>query len=1087
MLETSAIEIVDDTTSIFDSKEWIGCGKTYPASNTPSYILTARAALLAIPPSFLPYLPNENLSVLALLQAPLPLQPSVLVQEHAEKCFSMLEPNEDVTCLLTRKIPPGDWIHKLDKALGQAWFDGKISLVDFRYGKESRLPLWTIAYWKEMSIILKKRKIWQSAHQWLSQTSQNRRTPCLAESDSALERMGEMRWGATLRGVARGLGIETLAPLLSEQWLDDDIINMAMNHLNTRTHLHRNISKTTIIAPLQFSANLISADRYPQAQAVALPYMHHYTEIFKSGQRTILYFPAHVNNNHWIALCVDFDQKTLRYGQSVQTWLKKQFGSSFQDEGDTLEHGVQKDQFSCGICVVNAIAHCVFGDELFTHAKRFALRIALFAELVDSQVIGVMIRTENCRSDSEAIVMDPDKTPETEPPISSPSSSTPDLYSDVMDTSADKAMAESAQHPPSSVPHISTTKKRRTSSPKIIPSFQNASTQLISKRLKYAASDDKQLGVVGISRSAKAGQKLKSAMRDGSLKINETRKENYEYTCQLHDQHVKFSYGDQGWQVRHSKCGKWHMQKVPYDTTRFIEHIKKCNAKGRVSMISDWMKKGENTKTPATKMTKKPEPKNSQPSFLPCLGITSDAAPKLPNYLIRTPVHGGGARRPHIVAFEVYGITYKDLDQDQKEYVDTLLRHEQTWTNDRALGRVYATDCKKTVVQPVDGPQRCSSCTAVLISKSFKTALSKPIPSAGNYAFLNKKYRNETLGKIYAKSRGLQALVEEKVWTLRNSLCIRYAIGVLEGKYKDNTVFTGLVEATVLAQERSERGVGLQNFEYTPCFEEFAHMCAITSPEAYRLLSKAIQLPTVRNLQLKRSRTPRFPIGICERTFELAEEYTKKLHYNGPLGLSCDDTKLHPAFRTYWDPIKKCHLLVGGVDEPMVVADPDELQAILRAARDKKATKIHLWCLQIPLPNMAPIIVAAKAIPNNLSASQLAPLSLKLITGLLERNLTVVSYSCDGTEVKRVVQDTLTHAAPYITTYVLPHPCTDQPEIVLKLPTFNGHPVVMIQDSKHALKTARNNLFTGARILSLGNHVRSYCNYGAINFCDNQS
>ncbi|KAJ3816327.1 hypothetical protein F5880DRAFT_1494412 [Lentinula raphanica] len=32
----------------------------------------------------------------------------------------------------------------------------------------------------------------------------------------------------------------------------------------------------------------------------------------------------------------------------------------------------------------------------------------------------------------------------------------------------------------------------------------------------------------------------------------------------------------------------------------------------------------------------------------------------------------------------------------------------------------------------------------------------------------------------------------------------------------------------------------------------------------------------------------------------------------------------------------------------------------------------------------------------------------------------------------------------------------------------------MTQDAKHALKTARNNLFSGARVLPLGNHIATY-------------
>jgi hypothetical protein len=144
------------------------------------------------------------------------------------------------------------------------------------------------------------------------------------------------------------------------------------------------------------------------------------------------------------------------------------------------------------------------------------------------------------------------------------------------------------------------------------------------------------------------------------------------------------------------------------------------------------------------------------------------------------------------------------------------------------------------------------------------TLLAKPLPAPGNYKYLNTKYKNEQLGILYAKSEGLEALLSDKVNHLRhtatlnthvgrqnakNSLCVRYAQGVLEGKYQDNKIFTGLVEAMVLARDRQERGVGMQNFEYTPALDEFAHQIAIVSPEAYRMMQKSFQLRSHRSLQ----------------------------------------------------------------------------------------------------------------------------------------------------------------------------------------------------------------------------------------------
>ncbi len=114
------------------------------------------------------------------------------------------------------------------------------------------------------------------------------------------------------------------------------------------------------------------------------------------------------------------------------------------------------------------------------------------------------------------------------------------------------------------------------------------------------------------------------------------------------------------------------------------------------------------------------------------------------------------------------------------------------------------------------------------------------------------------------------------------------------------------------------------------------------------------------------------------------------------------------------------------------------------------------------------------AISNNLSAAELYPLSLKLLTGLIDRGVKVVSYACDGTEVERAVQRLLTSNAATRLEYVIKSPRPGGRNLVTTIPVFLGQPVAMIQDSKHALKTLRNNLFSGARLLVLGNYIAAY-------------
>jgi hypothetical protein len=91
---------------------------------------------------------------------------------------------------------------------------------------------------------------------------------------------------------------------------------------------------------------------------------------------------------------------------------------------------------------------------------------------------------------------------------------------------------------------------------------------------------------------------------------------------------------------------------------------------------------------------------------------------------------------------------------------------------------------------------------------------------------------------------------------------------------------------------------------------------------------------------LKESRKPRFPTMICEYTFELAQTHLQSLNYNGPVGLSCDDTKLFSALRLYWDEQEQSHFLIGSTLGPLRVTDVENMKAVLEEARKTKATKV---------------------------------------------------------------------------------------------------------------------------------------------------
>ena len=67
--------------------------------------------------------------------------------------------------------------------------------------------------------------------------------------------------------------------------------------------------------------------------------------------------------------------------KTIQKWLHT-FNGPFQELGDSLAHGVQKDGILCLICSANTISHGVFGDPLWMANHRGHVRAEWFLTLI---------------------------------------------------------------------------------------------------------------------------------------------------------------------------------------------------------------------------------------------------------------------------------------------------------------------------------------------------------------------------------------------------------------------------------------------------------------------------------------------------------------------------------------------------------------------------------------------------------------------------------------------------------------------------------------------------------------------------------
>ena len=110
-----------------------------------------------------------------------------------------------------------------------------------------------------------------------------------------------------------------------------------------------------------------------------------------------------------------------------------------------------------------------------------------------------------------------------------------------------------------------------------------------------------------------------------------------------------------------------------------------------------------------------------------------------------------------------------------------------------------------------------------------------------------------------------------------------------------------------------------------------------------------------------------------------------------------------------------------------------------------------------------------------MNAQALFNLLKKVVDGLIDHGISIVSYACDGTEVERAVQKLfLNHCSQRQFTIKKPYPRGNLKDTVITYGIYRGQAICMVQDSKHALKTLQNNLFSGARLLVLGNYPAMY-------------
>lgn len=386
-------------------------------------------------------------------------------------------------------------------------------------------------------------------------------------------------------------------------------------------------------------------------------------------------------------------------------------------------------------------------------------------------------------------------------------------------------------------------------------------------------------GPTGLSKAAQAEKRYKDDLDAGKFDAKKMAK--FKKACLAVDALAEFN-PERLRGVRCSNCAietACAAQSGAPNPHRFIEHHQKCikgdiriakiqRAAAKTRTLTSGVFKGFqklSAKVTHSLMRPKRDTPSTIPTNFPCPGITEADNPKVAVYLRRSSALGGGARSIIRIAKDIFGSPFKSLSAEQKNQVIDKQDSEHTWKNNHRRMNCRSTSCLQVSINVTESGRilPCSNCREFFRSKPFHAVLNRKPPNSKGLRHVNERFQNRLLAHQWSEAKGLRELVESAVSRSFNvtyfyklsfskeegSIYTRFAQGAVSGKYKDYGVFLGLLHAMVQKQDKDERGVGMQNFQYCPDWDQFMHIASIHSPRTHEFIREHFPGRTKRSFQ----------------------------------------------------------------------------------------------------------------------------------------------------------------------------------------------------------------------------------------------
>ncbi|EXX71932.1 hypothetical protein RirG_074070 [Rhizophagus irregularis DAOM 197198w] len=468
--------------------------------------------------------------------------------------------------------------------------------------------------------------------------------------------------------------------------------------------------------------------------------------------------------------------------------------------------------------------------------------------------------------------------------------------------------------------------------------------------------------------------------------------------------------------------------------------------------------------------------RNTKKQKLICMGLQSEEISK---YIKRTPAQFGGSRRIEVVARELFPNLFsqkfsrKKLNSKQKRQLNHALFAESIWQIDRPSNAVRAKACTGIA----ERGNICTECSYIRYNQALCNKIARPLPLSSNIKFTPKHYWEDNPLKRCLKNCDLR-----DIWNILNNESenqqenpwIALADKALKGAFKDKPIFTGLCEVMGDAIERKMKNKSKRNLKYSDEFTSFLTILGGISSRALDLFRQNLEGRTIQSIRQLRRNDDDYLTNpeLCYENVARVKRLIDTVNYNGPICAMTDNTKLKPRLR--YSPNLGC--IIGSTlsNEETTVNIYNDIPKIINNVKSENgiAKNVRAYILQIPLSKFPPIVIAL--LPNK--GADTADLILQLHKRLIleiapQLSLHILSLGSDGAITEYQAQQLIVNIQTSEKLTVI----EPQLKINFSCPIFNYiGPIIRVQDPKHAKKTARNAIMSGARLLTFGNSSARY-------------